>query len=257
MATNPLNDDLSKSLAEQLIDEITSAKWQEEARLPAERVLCQQYDVSRATLREALSALEVLGIIYTRRGGGSYVAKRKEAVNRGIELVFSFAGYDLDIDTIMDFRRILEMESVRLAIQNCSDFRRLRLRFDMVLSNLQDCIDNEYVEGCVRYDQEFHEIIIQEANNVLLQVSHQASVVAYERKTGVRFMSFYGKSATREDNAIMQQMHINIADAIVSGNTGLACKLMLEHNEIIRLGVLHSQALLQEEFPQQTEGETW
>lgn len=47
--------------------------------LPAERVLCEQYDVSRMTLRQAFDALEREGLIETQRGRGTFVAPRRLA----------------------------------------------------------------------------------------------------------------------------------------------------------------------------------
>ncbi len=43
-------------------------------KLPTERALAEQLNISRSSVREALSALEVLGIIHSRQGLGNYVA---------------------------------------------------------------------------------------------------------------------------------------------------------------------------------------
>ena len=43
-------------------------------KLPSERVLAERMDVGRSTVREALRSLELLGIIETRRGEGTYLA---------------------------------------------------------------------------------------------------------------------------------------------------------------------------------------
>src|SRR5215472_5407311 len=43
-------------------------------KLPTERALAEQLGVSRSSVREALSALEVLGIIHSRQGLGTYIA---------------------------------------------------------------------------------------------------------------------------------------------------------------------------------------
>ena len=43
-------------------------------RLPGERELARQFDVSRPILRDALKVLEARGLLVTRHGGGTYVA---------------------------------------------------------------------------------------------------------------------------------------------------------------------------------------
>ena len=56
-----VNDRLYQDLARKLIVELKEGKYPVGGRLPAERELAQQYDVSRPTVREAIIALEVQG----------------------------------------------------------------------------------------------------------------------------------------------------------------------------------------------------
>lgn len=57
----------------QILSEIQSGSFNIGDKLPAERELCEQFGVSRAPIRQALSALELNGIIYSRQGEGVYV----------------------------------------------------------------------------------------------------------------------------------------------------------------------------------------
>lgn len=63
---------LIASQAEKLI---ASGRWQEGDRLPPERQLCQDFGVSRATLRQALGELEERGLITRHQGRGTFVTK--------------------------------------------------------------------------------------------------------------------------------------------------------------------------------------
>ena len=71
MATQPLYS----MIASQARELIASGQWQEGDRLPPERELCRRFDVSRATLRQALAQLEDLGFVTRHQGRGTFVTR--------------------------------------------------------------------------------------------------------------------------------------------------------------------------------------
>lgn len=62
-----------RHIADELRKQIRSDAFGSSGRLPTEAALCTRYDVSRQTVREALSALELEGLIRRRQGSGSFV----------------------------------------------------------------------------------------------------------------------------------------------------------------------------------------
>src|SRR5512144_2293892 len=64
---------LSRQIAEQIRGLIHSGEFPAGARLPPERDLARQLGVSRPSVREALIALEVEGLVEVRIGSGIYV----------------------------------------------------------------------------------------------------------------------------------------------------------------------------------------
>src|ERR1700691_5031158 len=74
---------LAADIFEQLIGHLMSGEWKEGSRLPPERTLCVDLGVGRAALREALKALEIMGMIETRSGGGgTFVCGRSQFLSR-------------------------------------------------------------------------------------------------------------------------------------------------------------------------------
>jgi GntR family transcriptional regulator len=60
-----------------LCQQITSGRFPAHARLPSERELCEQYGVSRITVRRALSEMAHEGLVYSSVGKGTYVSPPK------------------------------------------------------------------------------------------------------------------------------------------------------------------------------------
>jgi GntR family transcriptional regulator len=68
---------LADRLRDDLLDEINSAQLQPGAKLPSEGQLAKRFNVSRATVREAVRGLVEAGYVSRRRGSGSYVTERR------------------------------------------------------------------------------------------------------------------------------------------------------------------------------------
>jgi GntR family transcriptional repressor for pyruvate dehydrogenase complex len=68
---------LYRKIADSIAAEIESGRYKPGDRLPTERELALQYGVSRPSLREAMIALEILGLIEAKHGLGITVAHKK------------------------------------------------------------------------------------------------------------------------------------------------------------------------------------
>ncbi|MDQ0225850.1 DNA-binding FadR family transcriptional regulator [Metabacillus niabensis] len=80
---NPVsNSKLYIQIYNQILSEIESGAFKVGDKLPAERELCEQFGVSRAPIRQALSALELNGYIYSRQGEGVYVKSNQPAAEK-------------------------------------------------------------------------------------------------------------------------------------------------------------------------------
>jgi GntR family transcriptional regulator len=83
-ASTPTREPLHSIIASRAEERIRSGAWGPGTRLPPERELCEQLDVSRATLRQALAELEARGLISRHQGRGTFVARtRVDAVVDG------------------------------------------------------------------------------------------------------------------------------------------------------------------------------
>lgn len=100
----------------QILSEIQSGSFKKGDKLPAERELCEQFGVSRVPIRQALSALELNGIIYSRQGEGVYV-KRSKTDHPESAIFFQSASPE----DIVEVRMNIEPLIVKLAAQRATD----------------------------------------------------------------------------------------------------------------------------------------
>jgi len=114
------NRKLYIQIADQIRDQIVAGTVEPGRQLPSERDLAQSLGVSRPTVREALIALEVAGLVEVRVGVGAFV----KVPDAGSESLPELSRSPLEI---MSVRRMLEPEAAALACASMDDAGRERL----------------------------------------------------------------------------------------------------------------------------------
>ena len=110
---------VAASVFERLLSAIVSGQWKPADRIPPERDLSQQLGVGRASLREALKALELIGMIESRVGDGTFVCGRSEFLSR--PLLWAITGSSLvNVNEIVESRVVLEGETAAFAAQRAT-----------------------------------------------------------------------------------------------------------------------------------------
>ena len=102
----------------QILSQIQSGSFQIGDKLPAERELCEQFGVSRAPIRQALSALELNGMIYSRQGEGVFVKSNQIASDTSQAAIFFDS---ISPEDIVEVRMNIEPVIVRFAAQRATD----------------------------------------------------------------------------------------------------------------------------------------
>lgn len=142
---------------------ISSGEFTAGARLPTERELTKRFGVSRSSLREAVRALALVGVLEPRVGDGTYVTTLEpELLLTGIGFVSDLAGAQ-SLSEIHKVRRILEAEATRLATPRLTDedFRRL----EPALHRMETA---ESVNDFIEADTAFHRVIFDACGNATL-----------------------------------------------------------------------------------------
>src|SRR3954468_20970457 len=95
-----------EQIAERLAEDIRSGRLTPGERLPSERDLARALEVSRASVREALAALQLQGVVETRPGAGTFVAAHAPAGE---------VPHDASPSAVLEARAQLEPAVARLA----------------------------------------------------------------------------------------------------------------------------------------------
>lgn len=130
---------VAQSVVNRVLDLIRTGMLRAGDRLPSERDLIEILDISRPSLREALRALSILGVVDTRHGGGAYVTDL-EARTLLAPLDFFLALSEANLTDAFDSRRVVELEIVRkaalkAAADDIDDLNGMLLAHEKVLSD--------------------------------------------------------------------------------------------------------------------------
>ncbi len=132
-------------------------------KLPSERELSERLNVGRSSVREALRAMELLGLIETRRGEGTFI---KEARNhRLVEVLASFILNDgLVKKELTETRQMIEKNAILLASE-----RRTEAEMDRLKDFLDQMEENDLTSIDSVVDRDFFRIVLDAAQNSLLK----------------------------------------------------------------------------------------
>lgn len=180
-------------------------------RLPGERELARQFDVSRPILRAALKELESRELLITRHGGGTFVADV-------IGQVFSepimrlIASHRKAIADYLEYRREIEgIAAEYAALRATGDDREMLGR---IMARMEIAHENEDDQEETAVDVEFHNTIGECAHNIILLHTLRSCYRLLADGVFLNRTLIYGLPGARDR---MLEQHKSIYEAVVSG----------------------------------------
>jgi GntR family transcriptional regulator, transcriptional repressor for pyruvate dehydrogenase complex len=134
-------------------------------RLPAERELAERLDVSRPSLREAISALQDKGLLVTRAGAGVFVADVLGSAFSAA-LVQMFASHDEAVFDYVQFRRDMEGLAAERAARHGTD-TDLKV-IGLIFAKMEAAHSRRDPSDEADLDAAFHLAIIEASHNVIM-----------------------------------------------------------------------------------------
>jgi GntR family transcriptional regulator, transcriptional repressor for pyruvate dehydrogenase complex len=154
---------LTEAIAKRLIQLVTQGNYASGDRLPSEFEIARQFEVGRGTVREALRALSVVGLIRVERGKGTFIRDRADFLVRPILL-----GFDAGIEprALIEARKLIEVELAGRAAERGNSEQ---------IQGIQSCLErmavtmnSRQIEDYLQADVDFHFAIANAADNPIL-----------------------------------------------------------------------------------------
>jgi GntR family transcriptional repressor for pyruvate dehydrogenase complex len=149
-------------IVEQIRDLIKEGRLKPGDKLPPEQILAEKFGTSRPSVREALSALEILGITESRGGKGNFIKDNLDTPlyeQKYRELEEEESPFE-----ILEARKAVETEIVGLAAKKATKEDMVSIRES--LDKMKSAMTN--IPEIMEFDREFHINIAKAAHNSLL-----------------------------------------------------------------------------------------
>lgn len=215
----------TKKIYEQIVDQIgllvAEGQLKPGDRLPSERELVERFKVSRASIREAISALELMGLIEVRSGEGTYIRQVNiDSVVAPLAWML-FIEKDTDLE-LYEVRKILEVQAAGVAAERAQDNEIQDMHEALEVMRMDLEVERLGEEA----DHDFHFAIARATHNkILVRLMNTISDTMQKTLKSSR-SKLYADRSTPER---LYQEHYLIYEAIKNHNILKAQQLMLDH----------------------------
>ena len=210
---------ITNQVIEYLKENIESGAWKVGEKIPSENQMVTDLGVSRSSIRTAVQYLIGLGVLKSYQGKGTFLIDRQ--VENWDEAQSKITSADcMDIYKVLEFRRILEPEACRMAVERYTP--ELFADLQHYLRQMERSRGNP--AKFVRADMQFHGVICKASGNALLEKSLN-KVFAETRNNHEQMNLLVG-----DYNGILY--HTLILEAFRKGDAEEAYQKMKEHLEV-------------------------
>jgi len=155
-------------VASQIMEAIRSGEFKVGDKLPSEQAMAESIGVSRPSIREALGALRIVGIIETINGVGTVVKKDNVeflSEGSGIELS-SILGHEGNTFEVLEARKVLEPAVAVYAIETMTEENLSHL--EEILQRMAEAAKNKDYTEYHETNKRFHILIASSTQNSFL-----------------------------------------------------------------------------------------
>lgn len=219
----------SSIIADYIVHQIRSNEYHAGRKLPSERTIAEQLGVSRPSVREAISALQITGILESRPGDGTYVSERIGFEDLSHQAIQVLEASDSPLE-LLQARKALEIGATRMVIRIAgkADIQRIQNAWR---SKLTEGLKGN-ADGYLKHAYEFHMTIARATRNALIERMTENLLQATQQPLWLSMRRTYYSS---DPNRIkeMLDVHDRIVKAIQLRQTERAIEAIEEHFDIL------------------------
>ena len=210
---------ITDAVVERIKDMICSGECVVGEKLPTESRLCEELQVSRTSVREAIRMLQAFGYVEIRPGRGAFVADYRGNKTRSWS-----DSEEAKFSDFMEVRMAIETLSVKLSVERCSaeqikELMDIQRKFEVAYAN-QDAVRMTIL------DEHFHTKIVEFTKNQLLININERLLDSFRPYRNVSFSD----CEVFKENAV--KAHGKIVECFIARNQRQAEEAMMHHLHI-------------------------
>ncbi len=215
---------LAEEIRQQIQDQILEGVLATGTRLPSERQLCEEFNVARTSVREAIQGLISLGLV-VRRGNRAFVME--ELPSLGGDTLDQYAGR---VRELFEVRRVIELPMIELAADRATAEER-----EQIVALAEQFTDEMPLEEFRRLDRGFHWALARASHNSLLaEVYGKVLDALFESEEWTRLL--YERVDPKTVRGIIVSSaaeHRHISDAVKDADPLAALSSMAAHLDTV------------------------
>lgn len=217
MLEPPKKTRLYENIIDQLVSLIKDGTLKPGDKLPAERKLAEDLNVSRTAIREALRSLETMGYLSSKVGGGTYI--NKITLGNVMSPFSTMLSQNKKlIAELLEVRMLLETEIARLAARRITPFK---------IKSIQKTIDDMRTEVSaggtgIAYENGFHNALaVASENEAMKLILDMCGDLLSKTREATLSIKGQPQSSLKD--------HESIFEAVRQGDGELAARRMKQH----------------------------
>ena len=204
-----------------ILDMIANKTLNINDKLPPERDLALQLEVSRATVREAIKVLNYLGFVDSSQGSGNYIVAEYDRTITNIMRI-SYVRGDIGFEDFTVFRQMLELQAFELAVHHPN--QALYREMQQIVNLLDTTTDADLI---FRLDGRLHKLLIEASDSLLIALNYNALSAVTEQYMYDTFWNITNKKKGGFEQ--LQKYHHAIVDALIAQNIPLGRQAIRDH----------------------------